>query len=80
MTKNFILGSTTALLLTGAASAEFLGFDGTLTENSQGNNVVQVFAVFDNADAVALNVFNSDIGASGSQHAPESHRRPMGTC
>ena len=64
MTKNFILGSTTALLLTGAASADFLGFDGTLTENSQGNNVVQVFAVFDNADAVALNVFNSDIGAS----------------
>ena len=64
MTKNFILGSTTALLLTGAASADFLGFDGTLTENSEGNNVVQVFAVFDNADAVALNVFNSDIGAS----------------
>jgi len=64
MTKNFILGSTTALLLTGAASADFVGFDGTLTENSQGNNVVQVFAVFDNADAVGLNVFNAEIGAS----------------
>ena len=64
MTKNFILGSTTALLLTGAASADFIGFDGTLTTNAQGNNVVQMFAVFDNADAVALNVFNSDIGAS----------------
>ena len=66
MTKNFILGSTTALLLTGAASADFIGFDGTLTTNAQGNNVVQMFAVFDNADAVALNVFNSDIAVSTS--------------
>ena len=65
MTKNFIIGSTTALLLTGAASAEFIGFDGTLTENSQGNNVVQMFAVFDNADAVGLNVFNADITNDG---------------
>ncbi len=65
MTTNFILGSATALLLTGTASAEFIGFDGTLTENSQGNNVVQVFAVFDNADAVALNIFNADISAGG---------------
>ncbi len=64
MTKNFILGSTTALLLTGAASAEFIGFDGTFTTNTQGNNVVQMFAVFDNANAVALNVFNADIGGT----------------
>ena len=62
MTKNFILGSTTALLLTGAASADFLGFDGIVSTNTQGNNVVQMFAVFDNADAVGLNVFNADIG------------------
>ena len=65
MTTNFILGSATALLITGAASADFIGFDGTLTKNSQGNNVVQVFAVFDNADAVALNIFNADISAGG---------------
>ena len=60
MTTNFILGSATALLLTGAASADFIGFDGTFTMNSQGNNVVQLFAVFDNDDAVLLNVFNAE--------------------
>ena len=65
MTKNFIIGTTTALILTGTASAEFIGFDGTLTVNGDGNNVVQVFAVFDGADAVGLNVFNADITASG---------------
>ena len=65
MTKNFILGSTTALLLTGAASADFLGFDGIVSTNTQGNNVVQMFAVFDNADAVGLNVFNATITNEG---------------
>ena len=65
MTKNFILGSTTALLLTSAASADFIGFDGVVSENTQGNNVVQMYAVFSNSDAVALNVFNADIGTDG---------------
>ena len=65
MTKNFIIGTTTALILTGTASAEFLGFDGFYSVNDDGNNVVQMFAVFDNADTVGLNVFNADITASG---------------
>jgi hypothetical protein len=65
MTKNFILGSTTALLLTGAASADFIGFDGEVSVNSQGNNVVQMFAVFDTASAVGLNVFNAEITNDG---------------
>ena len=65
MTTNFILASATALLLTGAASAEFIGFDGTFEVNDDGNNVVQMFAVFDNADAVVLNVFNADISTGG---------------
>ena len=66
MTKNFIIGTTTALILTGTASAEFIGFDGTLTVNGDGNNVVQMFAVFDGADAVGLNVFNGEITANGA--------------
>ena len=64
MNKNLIIGTTTALILTGTASAEFLGFDGTLSVNGDGNNVVQMFAVYDNDDAVGLNVFNADISAS----------------
>ena len=63
MTKNFIIGSTTALLLSGVASAEFVNFDGIVSTNSQGNTVVQMYGVYDNSDAVGLNVFNADIGA-----------------
>ena len=66
MNKNFIIGSTTALILTGAASADFSGFDGTLTTNGNGDNVVQVFAVFDNANTVGLNVYNADISAASN--------------
>lgn len=62
MTRNFIIGSTTALLLSGIASAEFLNFDGVLSTNSEGNTVVQMYGVYSNSDAVALNVFNADIG------------------
>ena len=47
-----------------SASAEFLGFDGTLSTNGNGDNVVQMFAVFDDANTIGLNVFNADIGAS----------------
>ena len=61
MTTNFMLTSATALLITGAASADFIGFENFFFKNSQGNNVVQMFAVFDNADAVVLNIFNADV-------------------
>lgn len=63
MTKNFIIGSTTALLLSGVAAADFVNFDGIVSTNSEGNTVVQMYGVYDNSDAVALNVFNTDIGA-----------------
>ena len=63
MTRFFIIGSTTALLLSGAASADFIDFDGIVSTNSQGNTVVQMYGVFDNSDAVGLNVFNADIGS-----------------
>jgi hypothetical protein len=62
MTRNFIIGSTTALLLSGIASAEFINFDGVLSTNGEGNTVVQMYGVYSNSDAVALNVFNADIG------------------
>jgi hypothetical protein len=63
MTKNFIIGSTTALLLSGVASADFIGFDGVLSTNGAGDNVVQMYGVYDNDNAVVLNVFGADIGA-----------------
>ena len=63
--KVSLLATTIGLSVASFASADFLGFDGEVSVNDQGNNVVQMFAVFDNADAVALNVFNSDISAGG---------------
>ena len=66
MTTNFILGSATALLLTSAASAEFIGFDGVLSVNDAGNNVVQMYAVYDNDSAVVLNIFQSNISAGAA--------------
>ena len=67
MTMNFMLTRTTALLITGVASADFIGFDGFSSTNSQGNNVVQMYAVFDNADAVALNFFNADVSITDGE-------------
>jgi predicted NBD/HSP70 family sugar kinase len=65
MMKVSLLATTVGLSVASFASAEFIGFDGTVSVNTQGNNVVQMFAVFDNADAVGLNVFNADIGTDG---------------
>ncbi len=42
-----------------AASADFTGFDADVSENSYGNNVVVMYANFDSADNVALNIFGS---------------------
>ena len=67
MTTNFMLTSATALLITGVASADFIGFDGFSSTNSQGNSVVQMYAVFDNADAVALNFFNADVSITDGE-------------
>ena len=65
MTTNFMLTSATALLITGAASADFIGFDGTFTTNAQGNNVAQMYAVFDNANAVVVAARNMDARLGG---------------
>ena len=63
--KVSLIATTVGLSVASFASAEFIGFDGEVSVNTQGNNVVQMFAVFDNADAVGLNVFNADITNEG---------------
>ena len=63
--KVSLLATTIGLSVASFASADFLGFDGEVSVNDQGNNVVQMFAVFDSADTVGLNVFNADIGTDG---------------
>ena len=65
MMKVSLIATTVGLSVASFASAEFIGFDGEVSVNGQGNNVVQMFAVFNNADAVGLNVFNAEISASG---------------
>jgi len=63
--KFSLIATTVGLSVASFASADFIGFDGEVSVNSQGNNVVQMFAVFDNADAVGLNVFNATITNEG---------------
>jgi hypothetical protein len=65
MMKVSLIATTVGLSVASFASAEFIGFDGEVSVNSQGNNVVQMFAVFDNASAVGLNVFNAEITNDG---------------
>ena len=65
MMKFSLIATTVGLSVASFASADFIGFDGEVSVNSQGNNVVQMFAVFDNADAVGLNVFNATITNEG---------------
>jgi hypothetical protein len=65
MMKVSLLATTVGLSVASFASADFIGFDGVVSENTQGNNVVMMYAVFSNADSVALNVFNADIGTDG---------------
>ena len=60
MTTNFILGSATALLITGAASADFCGFEGTVSTNDYGNAVVRAYALFESPESVVLNVFEAN--------------------
>ena len=63
MMKVTLLASTIGLSVASIASADFIGFDGVVSTNSQGNNVVQMYGVYDTSDAVVLNVFGADIGA-----------------
>ena len=65
MMKVSLLATTIGLSVASFASADFLGFDGQVSVNGQGNNVVQMFAVFDSENTVGLNVFNADIGTDG---------------
>ena len=65
MAMNYMIPSATVLLITGVVSADFIGFDGTFTTNAQGNNVAQMYAVFDNADAVVVAALNMDARLCG---------------
>ena len=65
MMKVSLLATTVGLSVASFASADFLGFDGMVSTNSYGNTVVTMYGVYDNSDAVVLNVFNADIAAPG---------------
>ena len=57
--KNFILGTAATTALATAASADFIGFDGTVSEVGD-YTVIKMYAVYD-AEDIALNVFNAQI-------------------
>ena len=62
-----LLVCTTASVATEAhADPDFIGIDAEYTPNDQNNYVITVYAVFDNADAVVGNVFNSEVAVSTS--------------
>jgi len=63
MMKVSILATTIGLSVASIASADFIGFDGMVSENAEGNTVVVMYGVYDNSDAIVLNVFGADIGA-----------------
>jgi MYXO-CTERM domain-containing protein len=59
MTRSIVVAI--AATISAASHADFVGFDGEASINGEGNNVVKVYALFDSADNVLLNIFNSDI-------------------
>jgi hypothetical protein len=63
MMKVSFLATTIGLSVASIASADFIGFDGTVSENDQGNTVVMMYGVYDNSDTILLNLFAADIGA-----------------
>jgi predicted NBD/HSP70 family sugar kinase len=63
MMKVSLLATTIGLSVASIASADFIGFDGIVSTNSAGTNVVMMYGVYDNDNAVVLNVFGADIGA-----------------
>ena len=63
MKNTMILTMGVALSVSASASADFIGFDATVSTNSYGNTVVQLYGVYDNSNQILLNCFNADIGA-----------------
>ena len=59
MMKASLLTTTAALAVASAASADFIGFDGVISEVGD-YTVVKMYAVYD-AEDIALNVFNAQI-------------------
>ena len=61
-----------AVAMTAAVSAtthaDFVGFEGEDSINSQGNNVVKMYAIFDDANNVLLNIYNSEISGNFIQN------------
>ena len=59
MTRSIVVAM--AATISAASHADFIGFEGEDSINGEGNNVVKMYATFDSASNVLLNVFNSDI-------------------
>ena len=59
MMKASLLTTTAALAVASAASADFIGFDGVISEVGD-YTVIKMYAVYD-AEDIALNVFNAQI-------------------
>ena len=59
MMKASLLTTTAALAVASAASADFIGFDGVVSEVGD-YTVIKMYAVYD-AEDIALNVFNAQI-------------------
>ena len=57
--KNFVLGTAATTALATAASADFIGFDGAVSQVGD-YTVIKMYAVYDAAD-IALNVFDAEI-------------------
>jgi MYXO-CTERM domain-containing protein len=68
MKNTMILTMGVALSVSAAASADFTGFDGETSVNTQGNNVVMMYATFDDSNNVTLNLFDSIINGEFVQN------------
>ena len=53
-----------ATVISSSTHADFVNFEGEATINTQGNNVVKMYANFDDANNVLLNIFNSEISGN----------------
>ena len=59
MTRSIVVAM--AATISAASHADFVSFDGEASINGEGNNVVKMYAIFNSANNVLLNVYNSDI-------------------
>ena len=55
------IGVAMTAAVSATTHADFVGFEGEDSINSLGNNVVKMYAIFDDANNVLLNIFDSDI-------------------